>query len=450
MSASLDAIANVAALRFVDSIIEGTCVGVFAALLLRFSRRQNAATRFAVAFSALIAIAVLPLIGGWSVGSPSGTGHAAFTLPRSWAAYLFTLWAVIAAWFLIGFARALGHVHSLRKSCFAIDEQSLDPLLRETLNRHRANRPVAFCTSDQVAVPTALGLFKPSIVIPRWVMAELSPAELNQVLLHELAHLRRWDDWTNLIQQLVRAIFFFHPAVWWMERQVALEREMACDDAVLQETASPRAYAECLAHLAEKSFVRRSFALAQAALGRIRHVSLRVAQILDADRNTSGGRTWKPAALLAGFAIVSVVGLSHAPTLVAFQDVVPNHTAEHASATFSPAISIANPVKALNAKLTNATTPAAVVAAKFKTAPRPRTPQASMAANTKRFVKSKAALANMVHEVRGNTFSAPVAHTVFLVIESGAQTGEPVYQIQMWRVTILHVSPERKTPPKQI
>jgi beta-lactamase regulating signal transducer with metallopeptidase domain len=71
--------------------------------------------------------------------------------------------------------------------------------------------------------------------------------------LHELAHLRRYDDWTNLAQKLVKALFFFHPAVWWIEKQVSLEREMACDDAVLAETASPRAYAECLAHLAEKT-----------------------------------------------------------------------------------------------------------------------------------------------------------------------------------------------------
>ena len=95
---------------------------------------------------------------------------------------------------------------------------------------------------------------KPVVVVPGWVMQELSADELNQILLHELAHLRRWDDWTNLAQKVVKALFFFHPAVWWIEKRVSLEREMACDDAVIAETASPRAYAECLTHLAERTF----------------------------------------------------------------------------------------------------------------------------------------------------------------------------------------------------
>ena len=94
---------------------------------------------------------------------------------------------------------------------------------------------------------------------------ELSTAELNSILIHELAHLRRWDDWTNLGQQILKALLFFHPAVWWIESKLALEREMACDDAVLAKTANPRGYAQCLISVAEKSFARRGLALAQAA-----------------------------------------------------------------------------------------------------------------------------------------------------------------------------------------
>ena len=84
------------------------------------------------------------------------------------------------------------------------------------------------------------------------------------------AHSGNSTDWTNLAQKLVRTVFFFHPAVWWIERRLSLEREMACDEAVLAETENPRAYAECLVSLAEKSFVRRGLALAQAVVGRAR------------------------------------------------------------------------------------------------------------------------------------------------------------------------------------
>jgi hypothetical protein len=176
-------------------------------------------------------------------------------------------------------------------------------------------------------VPAAIGFFKPAVVIPTWSLEELSPAELNAVLLHELAHLQRWDDWTNLAQKLLRAVFFFHPAVWFVESKLSLEREMACDDVVLAATSSPRAYAECLVSLAEKSFVHRGLALAQAAVSRMRQTTLRVSQILDGNRPGTTG-VWKPAVgLLAAFSVVTVVSVSQAPELVAFKDKVPEISA---------------------------------------------------------------------------------------------------------------------------
>ena len=139
--------------------------------------------------------------------------------------------------------------------------------------------------------------------------------------MHELAHLRRRDDWTNLLQKILGALLFFHPAVWWIEKKLALEREMACDDLVLASTTSPRAYAECLVSLAEKSFLRRGLALAQAAVDRLRNVSLRVSQILDVDRPRAT-RVWRPApVLVGGVSLVCLVALSHAPTrLVSFSN----------------------------------------------------------------------------------------------------------------------------------
>jgi hypothetical protein len=171
-----------------------------------------------------------------------------------------------------------------------------------------------------LSVPTALGFFRPAVVIPSWLMQELPARELNQVLLHELAHLQRWDDWTNLIQKTLRAMLFFHPAAWWIERELSLQRENACDDFVLSETEDPKSYARCLALLAEKSFVRRGMALAQAAVTRFRQTSLRVSRILQI---TSPGTTrlGKPAvSLVAAFSFACLVGQSYAPKLLVFQD----------------------------------------------------------------------------------------------------------------------------------
>jgi hypothetical protein len=172
--------------------------------------------------------------------------------------------------------------------------------------------------SESVRVPAAIGFHKPMIVLPAWALQDLSAEELKTILLHEHAHLQRRDDWTNLLQKVVRAVFFFHPAVWWIDAKLSLEREMACDDAVLAETGNPRAYAGCLISLLEKSCARRGWAMAQAAVGRAREASLRIAQILDAGRPGTT-RVWKPALGLAG--VLSLAGfgvLLCAPRLVMF------------------------------------------------------------------------------------------------------------------------------------
>ncbi len=179
-------------------------------------------------------------------------------------------------------------------------------------------------------MPIAVGFLHPLVVIPDWAMQELSTPELNSILLHELAHLRRWDDCTNLAQKVLGALLFFHPAVWWIERKLTLEREMACDDLVLARTENPRAYAECLVSLAEKGFLRRGLALAQAAVGRMRDTTLRIKQILDGGRPRAT-RVWMPALLLVGgFAFAFAMVQSHLPRLVSFDNRSMNQYAQSA------------------------------------------------------------------------------------------------------------------------
>ena len=446
MTPALHAVSEVLALRAVDSLIEGTFVALFAAVVLRVAHRYPAGARFAISFSALMAIALLPFVARSRQSGISGTSHAAITVAESWALYLFAAWALIAGWSLLRLVRAVWHLHTLRQSCDPVDPRHLDPLLQETLRRHGGYRKFTLCASDAVRVPTALGLLKPAVVIPRWIMQELSPAELNQILVHELAHLRRWDDWTNLAQQLVRAVFFFHPAVWWMEKRIALEREMACDDAVLLETASPRAYAECLTRLAEKSFVRRGVVLAQAALGRIRHTSMRIAQILNGHRPASDTRSWKPAAsLVAGFALACALGTSRAPRLIAFQNSVSNSQVAHAIDSNGPSVApkVSAAITAVPSTL--------VVQAKLNTRVVSSTLKVPVVAASLRSAKAKPAGSSLVHLASSKAKSVPTAETVFVMIESGNSTsGQQVYRIQMWRLTVLHsaVDLDSKSPHK--
>ena len=451
MSATLNTMAEIFALRLLDSLVEGGAICVCAALILRIVPRQNAATRFAVWFSALVAVAILPWVSGaWlhTGAANAAARHAAIALPESWAIYFLVGWGLVALWFSLRLGRAVWHLHGLRRNCIVVDPCGLDPVLQQTLQRHGGRRRIALCTSEQVRVPTAVGLVKPAVLIPHWLMRELSPAELNQVVLHELAHFRRWDDWTNLIQQFVAALLFFHPAIWWIERELGLEREMACDDAVLVETASPRAYAECLARLAEKTFVSRSIALAQSVLGKVRQTSVRVARILDVDRPAPGRDTSGLAvSLVAVLAIACAAVYSRSPKLIAFErspQAQPQaRVYENASLSATPFV----PRAERTARL--AVTPVKLTQRSVIR----KTPHApKIVALQPKF--SKEPQESLLHLTGSKSVTVPFTETLWIVVESDGPGPAPqqVYQIQMWRVTVLRTvttAPMHAIPPKE-
>ncbi|MGA9543168.1 MAG: M56 family metallopeptidase [Candidatus Sulfotelmatobacter sp.] len=307
--------------RILNSLPEGVLVALFAWVTLRLLPRQNSGTRFAVWFVALLAVAGLPLIGsilGPQFLQAASGGHPLITLPGPWGALLLLAWVLAVSAGMLRLAVGLWRVRRLRRNCITIDSAQLEPAVQKTLADFSSSRSVALATSEDLSVPSALGFFRPMIVIPTWALRELPAEELNIILLHEFAHVRRWDDWTNLLQKILRAVFLFHPAVWWIDSRLALEREMACDDAVLAETANPRGYAKCLIGLLEKSFARRGWTMAQAAVHRAHEASLRVAQILDA-RRSHAKHVWKPAlGIVASFSLVCLVLVPRVPEFVAF------------------------------------------------------------------------------------------------------------------------------------
>jgi beta-lactamase regulating signal transducer with metallopeptidase domain len=461
----LAAIARASAERIVYCLVEGMLVAAFAGCLVPILRGRNAGTRFAVWFSAMVAIAVLPLLGGvWGSGAgPAESGalavRSAITLPSSWALYLFGAWVAVAVLALARLGAGLRELRALRKSCVEIDLNRLNPGLRETLGRYQASRPIALCVSERVQAPTAIGLWNPAVILPDWLLEELAPAELHQVLVHELAHLGRWDDWTNLAQKIVKALLFFHPAVWWIEQKVSLEREMACDDAVLAETRSPRAYAECLTHLAERSFLRRSMALAQAAVSRVRQTSLRVAKILDVNRPRATTRVWKPAvSLIAVFAIACLASLARAPKLVAFVPATPRASAP---SVIQPAIA----GRANQAKPFPEVTPGASER-RDRTISQPLVrAQASPPTFHRRPAESDNAffaeqenlgfgsmastpLATEVKDSGANRWAASEAVVVLVIGRPSDSLGPSTYQICVWHITVLE--PAGNSIPKQI
>lgn len=128
--------------------------------------------------------------------------------------------------------------------------------------RIRGEVALGFCT--RLTSPILVGIVKPMILLPRAALNGWSALQLEMVLLHELAHVRRWDNLVNLLQRIVEAVLFFHPVVWWLSAWIRLEREMCCDQIVVEHTGQPRAYAETLAALVAAEPTVRTGALAMA------------------------------------------------------------------------------------------------------------------------------------------------------------------------------------------
>jgi beta-lactamase regulating signal transducer with metallopeptidase domain len=330
---SLQTVAQTSVERLLNALPEGILITFFVWVLLRVLRRQNSGTRFAVWFLALLTVAALPVMDAFSaarsmlaIGTPwampSATVRPAIAIPGSWALVLFLVWAVGAGVAMLRLAFGLWRLRQMRRSCTPVVLSDLDPAMRRAVSGIFQNSSVTIATSDCVRVPAAIGFWKRTVVLPTWALRELPPDDLNVILLHEFAHLRRGDGWTNLIQKIVRALFFFHPAVWWIETRLSVEREMACDDAVLAETDNPRGYAACLVSLLEKSMAHRvanpRWSMAQAAVHRAHEAALRLARILDKNR-PAATRVWKPAlGMVSAFSLVCLLALSHAPQFVAF------------------------------------------------------------------------------------------------------------------------------------
>jgi hypothetical protein len=243
-------------------------------------------------------------------------------------------------------------------------------------------------------VPAAFGFFRPAVVLPQWTVTTLSAEEITTAVLHELAHIDRWDDWTNLGQKVVRALLFFHPAVWWLDARLAIEREMSCDDAVLAHSASPKGYAECLVSIAEKTLLRKQLALAQAAVGHMKQTASRIARILDGRQRRSLS-TWKPAlAASAAFLVFGAAAVECVPQFVGFRDHMPA-TGTLAAENSVPA-SLPVSAHAIPASLKLAA-PAKPAARKLHKAPRSKPAgnienQQYLAANQSGFTKSAIAV----------------------------------------------------------
>src|SRR5260370_23839280 len=232
---------------------------------------------------------------GMDAAGPSNSGLAAVLpwLASFWSAgvWIFYLWHV-AGWISICRLR--------RRGVCCAPERWQRQFARMSA-RLRLSRPIRLLESCLVDVPMVLGHFRPVILMPIGLLAGLPAGQVEAILLHELAHIRRFDYLVNLLQRAAEGLLFYHPAVWWMSRGIRAERENCCDDVVVAMSGSAHEYAVALAALEESRVPGREPAVAVTG----GNLMKRIRRLLDPKKPKGA---WTP--LFAGVIVMAIAALA--------------------------------------------------------------------------------------------------------------------------------------------
>lgn len=288
-----------------------------------------------------------PLDSGTEISTPTGQPDNAHGLDvratrarsRSWASFLMLGWAGVSGTLLgllvVGSLRVRRWVNEAEP----IDDARLYLLLDECRKLANVKRLVELRNSAACSTPVVVGLFRPVILLPRAVIAELSTEQMRAVLLHELFHIARGDAIVNLFQGVLGALYFFHPLVWWANFQMRSMREDACDELTVTALRGQRKiYGEALVKVTE-IFGYASPPLALGVMESKSPAHRRLERILEPDLPRGGSLGWKS---LAGIAVLGAVLLPSAGGRER------NPMADLPSAANSDAVDVVKPNVAIN------------------------------------------------------------------------------------------------------
>ena len=181
-----------------------------------------------------------------AAGPPGRAGAA------QWTAWLVPVWLIgCLAMIVRAFVLVTG-AGRLRRRSRPTDDPGIGAMLDELRGSLGIRQRVGVVLSDLVPSPAALGVIWPTVLLPATMVTGLPPDQLRLVLAHELAHIRRYDYLANMLQLVIEALLFFNPAVWWISRQMRVEREACCDAAAVAVTGQSVGYARTLADWAER------------------------------------------------------------------------------------------------------------------------------------------------------------------------------------------------------
>lgn len=307
---------------------QGIVIAAAIAGLLAVAPRLTAATRHAIWWAALVAVTLLPLAPLASRVAPSESLVAVAAPPLSEAAVplpaapelavvaLGVAYLLVVVVALLRIAVSVRAVHGLKRRSTPLPAARA-ARLRMWSALGTSRRVPELRVSREIRAASALGLGRPVILLSPSVLA-LDDDSLDGVVMHEYAHLARFDDWTQLIQALVSALFAAHPAVWYIGRRIRLEREAACDDFVLARGAAARRYARSLVEVADRRFQPWTSVAIPGATRSRSELRERVHRLLDATRPRDA-KLARPAVAACSLAVALAVVLSaRTPALVVF------------------------------------------------------------------------------------------------------------------------------------
>jgi beta-lactamase regulating signal transducer with metallopeptidase domain len=324
------------ALSLLHFLWQGAALAALAYVLMAFCR--SASARYATGLAVLIlmlftpvgtflvfrsqepaaispAVAVSATIPMQPAGRPPVLSSTKSPANRHQGAPPYFLW-LVEFWFagvLLLSLRSAGGILLIerlrRRETRPVTEEVME-ICQSLQSRMGLTRAVRYCRSLRLDAPAVAGWLRPVVLLPVSALTGLTVAQLEAVIAHELAHIRRYDAFVNLFQVGVETLLFYHPAVWWLGKRVRAERENCCDDEAVALCGSPVTYAHALARMAESKAAPE---LAMAA-NRSPMVA-RVARLLGANctvesfrgANLSAGVLCLSAALLAGSALVGSV-----------------------------------------------------------------------------------------------------------------------------------------------
>ncbi len=279
----------------VDSLWQNALAAAGLAALLAIIPVRAARTRYAVAIVTLALMLALPAatavrlseMSPWTsdvvtatsavAPGPTGPGPQAVATTPTPAAIRAAIepvlpWVVLA-WFggVVALSLRLASGGLMTRQLGRVGTSSVPDACVEAVARLaarlRISRPVRVLGSAVVQVPAVIGWLRPMILLPASALTGLTPLQLDALLAHELAHVRRYDYVANLLQSVVETLLFYHPAAWWVSQQVREEREHCCDDLAVAVCGDAHFYATALLSMERLRVTPPAFALAAAGRG---------------------------------------------------------------------------------------------------------------------------------------------------------------------------------------